>query len=159
MDSDGKNQTRLTDGPPRKRQPDWSPDGGKIAFTVDDGIPRIDVMDADGKNRARLVGEASAPSWSPDGGQIMFVSARNWESEISVIGADGQGLESLKHPLRGGSPSYFPDGRRIVYEVWEEGFHHINVVGWMVEIPKGLRAMESIIRTRRCLPMEGQLRM
>ena len=108
MDSDGKNQTRLTDGPPRKRQPDWSPDGGKIAFTVDDGIPRIDVMDADGKNRASLVGQASAPSWSPDGQQIMFVSARNWESEIMVIGADGQGLEKVKHGLRGGSPSFSP---------------------------------------------------
>ena len=136
MDSDGKNQTRLTDGPRRKLQPDWSPDSQKIAFTVWDGIPRIDVMDADGKNRTRLIGEASAPSWSPDGQQIMFVSARNWESELMVIGTDGQGLEGLKHPLRGGSPSYFPDGRRILYEVWEEGFHHINVAGLDGRNPK-----------------------
>ena len=127
MDSDGKNQTRLTYGPRRKLQPDWSPDGRKIAFTAWDGIPHIDVMDSDGKNRATLVGQASGPAWSPDGGQIMFVSARNWESELMVIGTDGQGLERLKNPLRGGSPSFFPDGRRILYEVWEEGFHHINV--------------------------------
>ena len=138
MDSDGKNQTRLTDGPPRKRQPDWSPDGGKIAFTVDDGIPRIDVMDADGKNRASLVRQASAPSWSPDGQQIMFVSARNWESEIMVIGADGQGLEKVKHGLRGGSPSFSPDGRRIVYDVWQDGFHLIYVVGVDGKNPKRL---------------------
>ena len=138
MDSDGKNQTRLTDGPRRKLNPDWSPDGQKIAFTVHDGIPRIDVMDADGKNRATLVGQASAPSWSPDGQQIMFVSARNWESEISVIGADGQGLERVKHGLRGGSPSFSPDGRRIVYDVWQEGFHHIYVVGVDGKNPKRL---------------------
>ena len=138
MDSDGKNQTRLTDGPRRKLNPDWSPDGQKIAFTVHDGIPHIDVMDADGKNRATLVGQASAPSWSPDGQQIMFVSAINWESEISVIGADGQGLEKVKHGLRGGSPSFSPDGRRIVYDVWQEGFHLIYVVGVDGKNPKRL---------------------
>ena len=107
MDSDGKNQTRLTDGPRRKLNPDWSPDGQKIAFTAHDGIPHIDVMDADGKNRATLVGQAMQPSWSPDGQKIIFVSAINWESEIMVIGADGQGLERVKHGLRGGSPSFF----------------------------------------------------
>ena len=138
MDSDGKNQTRLTDGPRRKLQPDWSPDGGKIAFTVWDGIPRIDVMDADGKNRTSLVGEASAPAWSPDGQQIMFVSARNWESEIMVIGADGQGLERLKHGLRGGNPSFSPDGRRIAYNAEHGGSVHIFVVGADGKNPKRL---------------------
>ena len=138
MDSDGRNQTRLTDGPRRKMNPDWSPDSQKIAFTAHDGIPQIDVMDADGKNRVRLVDKAMQPSWSPDGRQIVFVSAINWEGEISVIGADGQGFEKVKRGLRGGSPSFFPDGQRILYEVWEEGFHHINVVGVDGKDPKRL---------------------
>ena len=137
MDADGTNQIRLTDGPRRKQDPDWSPDGQQIAFSVhldlhrhvdledDDELPRIDVMDADGKNRATLVGQASAPSWSPDGGQIAFV-----RGEIHVIGADGQGLERVTHDFLGGrSPSFSPDGRRIAYYSGREEFHHIYVVG------------------------------
>ncbi len=128
MDADGKNQIRLTDGPLQKREPDWSPDGGKIAFTVDDGISHIDVMDADGKNRVRLEDQASEPSWSPDGGQIAFASSRAGDHEIIVIGADGQGLERMKHGLDGHGPSFSPDGRRIAYYESHEGFRQIYVV-------------------------------
>ena len=138
MDADGKDQFRLTDGPWEKRYPDWSPNGGKIAFTVNGGIPHIDVMDADGKNRATLVRQAMQPSWSPDGGQIIFVSAINWESEIMVIGADGQGLERLKDGLHGANPSFSPDGRRIAYDAEHGGSGQIFVVGADGKNPKRL---------------------
>ena len=129
MNADGKNQIRLTDGPRKKREPDWSPDGGKIAFTVQDVFLHIDVMDADGNNRMRLVRQASAPSWSPDGRQIAFVSSMNWDSEIHVVGADGQGIERVKHGLHGASPSFSPDGRRFAYYESHKGIDHIYVVG------------------------------
>ena len=127
-------------------QPNWSPDSQKIAFTVWDGKPRIDVMDADGKNRTTLVGEARAPSWSPDGKQILFVSAINWGSEFMVIGADGQGLEKLKHPLRGGNPSFSPDGRRIAYDADHGGSVHIFVVeaGWQ-KFQRGSHTINTVI--------------
>ena len=130
MDADGKNQTRLTDGPLQKRYPDWSPDGGKIAFTVRDRINHIEVMDADGDNRAVLERDALTPSWSPDGGKIAFVSGRDGGGEIYVIGADGQGLERVTHGLLGAqSPSFSPDGLRIAYYSSHEEFHHIYVMG------------------------------
>ena len=127
MDADGNNQIRLTDGPRRKRYPDWSPDGSKIAFTVHDGPPHIDVMDADGKNRVTLVGQAAEPSWSPDGGQIAFVSWKDGGNEIYLMDADGQGLERVKRGLGGHSPSFSPDGGRIAYHTPHEGFYHIHV--------------------------------
>ncbi len=128
MDAEGKNPIKLTDGPLQKREPDWSPDGGKIVFTVDDGISHLDVMDADGKNRVRLEDQASEPSWSPDGQQIAFASSRAGGHEIIVIGADGQGLERMKHGLGGHGPSFSPDGRRIAYYESHEGFRQIYVV-------------------------------
>ena len=61
----------------QKGHPDWSPDGQKIAFSVDDWEDHIAVMDADGKNREKLENQARYPSWSPDGKQIAFVSSRD----------------------------------------------------------------------------------
>ena len=77
-------------------QPNWSPDGSKLAFVLDDAIV---VSDADGKNRVALTeGDGNLdPTWSPDGSRIAFISYRdgvvNEKShkapEIYVMNADG----------------------------------------------------------------------
>ena len=55
IDADGKNQRRLTNNNVEDMNPDWSPDGQRIAFQSDrDGNSEIYVMDADGKNPSRL---------------------------------------------------------------------------------------------------------
>jgi len=57
MNSDGTNQTRLTNNPAWDSAPAWSPDGTKILFTSlrDDGItPALYVMNADGSNQTRV---------------------------------------------------------------------------------------------------------
>ena len=133
MDADGKNQIRLTDGPDAKREPDWSPDGGKIAFTVRHGINHFEVMDADGQNRVRYEDRTIQPSWSPDGQQIAFVSLKDEGNEIYVMDADGQGLERVTHDLvPKKNPSFSPDGARIAY--WGRGrrilSHLCGGCGW-----------------------------
>ena len=133
MDADGINPIRLTDGPRNARGPDWSPDGGKIAFWVDDRDDRIDVMDADGKNRATLVNDAAEPSWAPDGREIAFSSTRDGKgawSDIYVIGADGQRLRRLTDEFWSGtSPAFAPDGKRVAFVSMDGSFYHIFVVG------------------------------
>ena len=137
MNADGKNPIRLTDGPRWKEDPDWSPDGQKIAFTVnadwkkEEWLDHIAVMDADGNNRVMHEDHGREPSWSPDGGEIAFTSWRDdWNWDIYVIGADGQGLKRVTHDLAYKSrPAFSPDGGRIAYMSEHEGFNHIYVVG------------------------------
>lgn len=78
MDADGSNEIRLTKSPGDDYQPDWSPDGKRIAFcSKRDGNYEIYVINADGSNRTNLTntaplcsasGRASAGGGKPQGG-------------------------------------------------------------------------------------------
>ena len=60
---------------------------------------------------------ASSPSWSPDGRHIAFVSNRDGDDEIYVMGSDGTNPRRLT--MDGGKdPSWSPDGRHIAF--WSE---------------------------------------
>ena len=113
MDADGGNQERLTNHPTYDFDPDWSPDGKKIAFVstrIGNGF-KIYVMDANGENPRRLTNHRDhdwTPSWSPDGRHIAFSSHRDDNFEIYVIGADGRNPRKLTHnPLRDADPDWF----------------------------------------------------
>ena len=154
MDSVGGNKERLTHNPANDTDPDWSPDGGKIVFTVhpdwiNDWVNHIAVMDADGENRERLEDHASQPSWSPDGQQIAFVSWKHWpmgggRNDIYVMDADGQGvIRKVTHDEASKqNPSFSPDGLRIAYEAHHKGLHHIYVVGADGENPMRLTQIQ-----------------
>ena len=103
----------------------------QIAFASDrDGNSEIYVMDADGGNPRRLTNNRAddwSPVWSPDGKQIAFISDRDghprrripdwFASEIYVMDADGGNqLNLTDHPADDRSPSWSPDGKRIVFE-------------------------------------------
>ena len=99
MDADGGNQENLTNHPASDKQPDWSPDGTKIAFVSSrkGGVYQIYVMDTDGKNVIRLTdgaGQKTNPDWSPDGRKIAF-SVDHREDYIAVMDADGRNREKL----------------------------------------------------------------
>jgi TolB protein len=111
----------------------WSPDGSQIAFTRivldEDGSfrPELYVMGADGANVRLLARDAADAAWSPDGARIAFASIRdhngkscyeecNWKPELYVMDSDGTNPVRLTRN-RGDdrSPSWSPDGRRIVF--------------------------------------------
>lgn len=128
MDTDGKNQRRLTDHPAVDFQPSWSPDGKKIAFTSyrNGGNRQIFVMDSDGQNLIRLTDEVwdNNPAWSPDGRKIAFTSYKDeglagveaWDVEIYVMDSDGKNRKRLTDiPGSNFEPSWSPDSQRIAF--------------------------------------------
>ena len=79
--------TRLTASEKPISDPQWSPDGRRIAYVRDE---EIWVIEADGSRAVRVVGKpggALAPRWSPDGRRLAFVSRRRGWSQVWLIDA------------------------------------------------------------------------
>lgn len=115
--------------------PDWSPDGRKVAFTShavtddpdDHPTAEIYITDADGKGKPKRLTnnteEERAPAWSPDGKRILFMCRKGPPAEgrvipsfeLCVMNADGTGLRPLTSTGRYLGPHWSPDGRQIVF--------------------------------------------
>ena len=155
MDTDGNNRRRLTENRSDDWSPSWSPDGKRIVFVSDrdehpDVIPgwfnsEIYIMDADGSNPQNLTNNPAddrSPSWSPDGKRIVFSSNRDGfknaerviTHEIYVMDVDGGNPQNLTNNLNNdSSPSWSPDGKRIVFSSVRDG-HFENEFGITDEI-------------------------
>ncbi len=123
MDADGGNRENLSNHPVHDMEPDWSPDGTKIAFVSDRNDPeyQIYVMDADGTNQIRLTDgpmEKRQPDWFPDGGKIAFW-VDDWDDHIDVMDADGKNRVMLVNDAA--QPSWSPDGREIAFSSTRDG--------------------------------------
>ena len=130
MSADGSGLTNITQSIDwTEFEPDWSPDGTKIAFRgrpVIEEYSKVYIMNADGTGRTLLIDINNSnrfPTWSPDGSRIVFVSyweggGGKWKDkgDIYSISIDGTQLRNLTN--RGESftsPIWSPDGREIIY--------------------------------------------
>ena len=125
--ADGRNARPVTLARHNSLQPDWSPDGRKLAFArwQDDANPfansaDIYVVNADGTGLRLLThgpGDEASPAWSPDGTRIAFTSTRGGNQDVYVMRADGSDVRNL---TRTGTPEYAPawspDGERIAFQ-------------------------------------------
>jgi hypothetical protein len=115
-------------------QPDWSPDGLRIAFASANSIW---VMRSDGSAIRQLTrGEFdSAPTFSPDGRRVVFARASatsTWQLGLMAVGLDGSHPapvvvghvpeQDMFGPLIRPSPAriaYSPDGRSLAFTIFK----------------------------------------
>jgi hypothetical protein len=133
MAADGSNQVNLTNDPADDRNPDWSPDGTKIALhALRNGKWEIWVVDADGDNLTQVTDNEATdwrPDWSPDGTKIAFESDRSGTGEIWVMEADGSNPVQVTQDLgTDGRPSWSPDGTKIAFDAIPEGVFQVSVM-------------------------------
>jgi tol-pal system beta propeller repeat protein TolB len=111
----------------------YSPDGKKIVYSVDQGgtgnDPDIFVANAGGaapQNLTRSEASEHGGAFSPDGSQIVF-SRRDasGNQDVWIMDADGTDQRRLTdNPGRDASPSWSPDGSTIVFESERNGSNY-----------------------------------
>jgi Tol biopolymer transport system component len=150
MDANGLNQSNLTgyeSSITLSVQPDWSPDGSKIAFAAYSSLtsttaPNIHVMNADGSNITVIDSgyNDAIPSWSSDSSKIAFFTSRDGghgDSEVFIMDSDGSNPMNISNnPVVFGvdnsgwesDPSWSPDGNKIAFASHRSGFFDIWVM-------------------------------
>src|SRR5881396_3721580 len=160
----GGEPRRLTDGPFSVSDPDWSPDGRRVAF-VRDTTDTLEVREevepalyvltvADGAVRRLATGfrENGQPKWSPDRDAIAFncSKGRGAESDVCVVPAAGGATRNLTAAwdLDPSGPSWSPDGKTLYFSAETRGNVHLFAVatggGSVRQVTSGERQLRGL---------------
>ena len=108
----------LTPGGVECADPQWSPDGSRLAYLHGKG--RLAVMDPDGGNRRFLYEGWDDPefAWSPDGNWLAYAvaSGPDFNTDIWLVpAAGGEAVNVSQHPDRDTGPVWNEDGTMLAW--------------------------------------------
>jgi Tol biopolymer transport system component len=138
MNADGSGLVRLTTDSATDDAPNWSPDGGTIAFDTNSaGFTDVWTMDPSGNHQQKLVAgtqRREGPTWSPDGSRIASASDQGLVSTDLAGGTPG----TITTNAADGKPAWSPDGQKIAF-VRSRNIWLVNADGGS---PQALTAMD-----------------
>ena len=118
MNSNGGNETQVTNDTFRDSEPQWAPVGNLIMYqSLRNGVNDLFVVDVTTGVVTQLTsaGLAARGAWRPDGQKIVYSTG----NDIYTINPDGTGKQKLGSNI-GKYPSYSPDGTQILFSGADE---------------------------------------
>jgi hypothetical protein len=160
MNADGTGQARLTNNTDGISSPTFSPDGGKIAFSLRPAglnLSRIIVMNSNGTNQTVVTNTTFfdlTPTFSPDGSKIAFTSNRDGPGigDFAIFVMNANGTNPVRMTNLGSdnsSPAWSPFlSRRVL--VGSEGVLGTSAAGFLfAQKGKSIRSVVTFDATTR----------
>jgi tRNA A-37 threonylcarbamoyl transferase component Bud32 len=135
IDANGQNRQQLTNDNQYEGEPDWSPDGSRIAYEgTTGGSIDIFTMAANGADIRQITNSNEPnnnPDWSPNGTLIAYESGPDGSKEIYVIHADGSSPTRLtNNTFNDRAPKFSPDGTKIATMTQQRGKWEIAIMAY-----------------------------